>query len=559
MEYQELEADKQQLVDEFKAITDSGDDDLAKVIRLLDIHDWDLNNSISSFFDSGFVTESNYASANTPLAEETIGASSYSSGVDVHESDIHSNVHSARTSSLQTSMYMEDLMPKLPFAPKISNNWQLEIGINLSRTELIRKNLSLLQTSTKNQYKMIKSLHTILFLIFFIPNKLVSFLYHILRAFNLTGPANSGTFPVKFDYDKLINESESDVDFSNSANLARMLGPFMEKYVIKSENFNEVYDDCKSNHKWLLVILIDDSSECESFVTSLLGNEVFAKNFDTTHHNQNFNSVIYINNVERNPESFEVGKTYKSKRIPYLMLINNVSNSPSVMALMSICYKSNISTNFISETQVDNTCAKLATNLNKLVAHYQPQVVSVLTDKRELEFSRLIKQKQDDAYNKSLEMDKQKKEEKIKQQNQLRLQTQKANFLTKLAETEWFEQLNSDCDSPIRIQIKLPTGERMILKLGDVTFSQLYLHLESKLHATNSDSDDEMDPQDTGDITPDNFTDYFSFGFELVQPYPKKLFDQLDDPVTQHLKSGASLLVERLESEQDTDSDSDSD
>ena len=61
-----LSSDHKEKVDEFKSITgsstDSENDD--KIIEFLTVHDFDLNNAISTYFDSGFDSIGNSSAIN---------------------------------------------------------------------------------------------------------------------------------------------------------------------------------------------------------------------------------------------------------------------------------------------------------------------------------------------------------------------------------------------------------------------------------------------------------------------------------------------------------------
>lgn len=562
-----------QLVAEFKGITDTSEDDHDKIIRLLDIHDWNLNNAILAYFDSGFIDESAVPEPIGPGASPGPGAGT-SSGIDSEE---ESHLHSRRYSTLADSFEMSDLIPKLPFAPRISNNWQLDIGINAS---LHHQNNIL---SPRYQSTTLKTINSIWFILLFIPNKLFTVLYHIFRYFFNVNRENF--FPSSVDYEAIdldyklpmppldrqvlgldpetpeLNEKTEKSGLEKSG-----VDGVDSQYNLHYHDFNSVYETCRTNYQWLLVILVNDSPESTNFYQSLLTNKSFSQLFNKTL--GQFNTTnIFINNAIKNPESFQVGKTYKTKRLPYLMLINNVTNNPNVMASMAITYKSNISSTFLTGSNLPGTVNKIITNLKKIINHYNPQVISALADKREIEISRQLKEFQDSAYEKSLQADKQKKQKKDEEMKKQQLEKCRKQYLLHLITSKWFDKLNVGNIKPLRIQIKLPHGQNLKLSITNpqITIYELYLYVELKLYVQQLIEDETTEFESEQDVLdhPESMAPEveklgrLGFGFELVQPYPKKVYEEYDDVLTEHLKSGDSLLVEYTgESESDSDSDS---
>ncbi|EGV62790.1 hypothetical protein CANTEDRAFT_115592, partial [Yamadazyma tenuis ATCC 10573] len=323
MDDQTLSPAKQTAVDEFIAITGSSDDNVSQIIRLLDVHNWDLNNSIVTFFESGFIQES---SLPTPVEVDTSTDMPQASGVDYGHPGSDTSRVSRRYSMVDSPL--DDLIPSLPYAPRISNHWQLEVGLNASKREVLRAN-------------NLRAINSLLFLLLFVPKKLLSFLYQVFKFIFKINTANY--FPAAIDYES--------VDLDHKMPLSE----YVDKYNIVEGNFNEVYEQCKTNYTWLLVVLVNGSQEASDLLSHLLSNHHFEKHFNKANHTDNFTTCIYINDVEKNPESYEVGRTYKVKRLPFVMLINNVSNSPHKLPSMSITYKSNLPSVLLQPSQVGST------------------------------------------------------------------------------------------------------------------------------------------------------------------------------------------------------------
>lgn len=485
--------DNEQLIQEFKTITNSEDDENIK--NLLTIHDWNLNNAIMTFFDTGF------ESVNQPqsIINHRHDTNDHDTGFgDNPLEDIESTARSSGsdpfTYSTAQSFEMQDLIPRLPFAPRISNNWQYQIGIYNS----------LKPVETK--------VNTIWFLLLFVPKNLLNLIYSILRYFFKPKP---NSFPKAINYE--LMDLNHEINFDN--------------YNVYHKNYNDVYQKTKDNNEWLLVVLVNNDTS--RFVESLLENNHFVNHFGEK---GVVKLNIYVGNVDKSPESWEIGSKYQCKRLPSVYLIGNVTNNPSIMPSMSIIYRSNISIGFISNDVINQTTNKITKNLKKLTDHYEPQLITARLEKREIELSRKIKQNQDEAYIRSLEADKVKKLEKQKQLDLENYQKDKIKYLQYLKNSNWWEDLNTN--GTIRIQIKLPE-EKIVVKLDpSICLKDLYLFIETKL------SDDIDIDEDCSGFKHNN-----DFKFELIQPYPKKVFDELHSPIEEVLKSGMSLLVELDEDE----------
>lgn len=596
----ELSPDHQSLVSEFTSIigeTPGNDEVTPKIIQLLSSNGWDLNISLLKYFDNGFDSLSS-----APIEE----ANPFTSSSEVYEDNAfnlsHRNNRNVAT-NLQTQMFLDDLIPRLPKAPKISNHWSLELGIHSSLKEQkteTESELTLEQPATK------KPSINFWIILLIIPKAIITMLISIYKFLfgNLNILKNSpllgiNKFPSSFDYDrydenynfigyflekllrtyqKSIEISDEDESKSQADSYTNDIHLKFEEFNLIFEGFNDIHQKVQNDYQWLLVILVNDSIECEQFVENLfLKNKNFNKLFNKTNGVYK-DSYIYVNNIDKHPETHEIGKTYKVKRIPYVMLIGNITNNKSIMSSMSILYKSNISHQFLSNTEIINgTNNKITRNLNKLLDDFNPQLITKQIDKQEIEISRMLKEQQDSAYLKSLETDKLKKINENfliqKQQNLEKLVKIRENFLFGLIKTRWFEELNEDLKGDgltTKIAIKLPNGKRIIEMISkNISILQIYYFVELKLFINdliNRDQDEfnneddvlsyiNAQPQDTTveTIDFDEYVSKFPFKFELIQPFPKKVIGASSNLVkeTPELKSGANLLVEYVEDSED--------
>ncbi|CUM64656.1 uncharacterized protein PRCAT00002265001 [Priceomyces carsonii] len=543
------------LLSEFKTITGLDDENDDKIKRLLTINDNNLNNAVSGYFEHGFTSVE-------------------SSGVEVHEeaSEVRQRNVSRNGSrhdsvvNLQNQLFLDNFLPKLPMAPRISNHWQLEIGLHSSlkeqEQEQKRKNISTLQQ------QLPFPVHSIWLILMIIPKSLFQMLVSIFRYLVGTSPEKSkNKFPKAFNYDeydpryKLLEDSVSDDE-----TLVALLSSANNNYNLRESNFNEIHTSTQKSYTWLLIILVND--ETTDFISNILDDPNFNMRFNKESGLFKENN-IYVSNVERSPEAFEVGKAYQVKTLPFISLIGNVSNNPSVMSSMSMVYKSNLSPQFLTAEKKNSTIKKIVRNLNKLLESFNPQLITQRIDLQEIEFARLVKQQQDDAYVQSLEKDRLKKLEKERnlkfQQELISAKKQREDYLASLALSNWLEELRKEPST--RISFKMPDGRRIIETISKAAqINDLYLYIELQLLES---AGDEPDIQDTVSASADNlqtvlsraeFLSKFPFRFELIQPYPKKVITPTEISINDatELKSGANLLVEYLtEDEEDEDDEVD--
>ncbi|KAI5958646.1 hypothetical protein KGF57_002491 [Candida theae] len=630
----------QETLDQFKVIaglesSDNSSDVDDKIHRLLTVHDFDLNNAILTYLESGFETvesanlnnrsDRGASSAIDPREIEGIngyGGGGTGDGIIQDDGGIGELIHrsaSTRTRSeyvnLQSQMFLNSLMPRLPKAPQISTRWQLDVGIHSSlihereESEKEKRKLSekkeledqtlieqssevasdtssvssrTIRNSNSNSNSILNTLWIILLII---PKNFLSVIISSIKFFFGFGwssgdDENDNNFKLNkpFDFEKFHPDYSylSELKKNEESNEASTF----ESYDIVESGFNELHSHCQNEYDWLLVILTNDAIETTNFVTKLLQNSLFKKSFNKT--DGNFKSAkLYFANVDHSPEAWEIGQTYKIKKTPYVMLVANVSPSPDIMASMSIVYKSNLSRQFIMDDELNVTVLKIAKYLTKNIDKYNPQLVAARYDKQETDFSRMIRQQQDDAYTQSLLKDKIKKQ---KRDEELRLK-QEAELLVKLR--RWFlfnlikenhiHSLTSKDDS-LRVAVKLPSGKRLVEQFDkSITILQFFIYIELKLfieevaselnHANENWVQDkvtldelisELDSQipEQHKEKYDDVHGYYSenpFKFEVVQPYPKKVIDCDSELTIEQVPEfkGANFLVEYIVEEEE--------
>lgn len=541
-----LTLSQQDSLNEFVVVTGVSLDDedkTNKAIALLEYYNYDLNNSVLAFFDRGLELP---VSIPEPQPEpiEQIGSHAelsnpfFASGVERFEGGNFRN--------LQGDFSMGHVLPRLPKAPRISNKWQLDLGIHVSRKAFRDSDEKVSGEKDYIEQKEKPKKLSILWIIFLVVPKTLSLLYSAFRfIFGLNFTAAIYDTPrVQFDYEAY------DENFDVKKSL--LSDEIISSYDITSENFNECHESSQQNFNFLLIVLCDDKSTL--FAQNLLKNQDFMDLF-SKNSGQFKETQIFINNVDKSPEAFEVATSYHRKRIPCIFLVGNVTRDPSVMSSMSVLYKANCSLGDEEEQNV--LVKKVIRNLGRTLNDYNPQLVTKRFDKQEIEMSRLIKEKQDAAYLESLQSDKVKKIEKENQrkeeERQKKLSILRKGFIQNLISSKYFETQMSGvaANGSIRISIKLPDGRRMVQKFPKTAaMGEIYLFVETLLENPD-ESDNEVE---AGEMTVTEFLDQFDFNFELFKPVPKCCLPYSTQTIEEfeNLKSGDSVLFEYIDVDDDT-------
>ncbi|KAI3405482.2 hypothetical protein KGF56_001500 [Candida oxycetoniae] len=593
----DLDHQDQDIFDQFVNVTgiaNSDDEAKDKVRRLLTIHDYNLNNAVSTYFDTGFssveaASSSAASSSSSPPSPPSLSSHATSTAVDYREVEndsieqlTHRSVSRSSTRemvNLQNQMMMTSLIPRLPKAPQISTRWQLDVGIHSSfirdreKSMLAEKEKE--KEKEKGKGKEIREvrnssiLSTLCFILLLIPKNVLSMLITSIKFFFGFGgyDINNNNSNSIFRSSAQFNYENFDPDYSYIRNNNEW-----EKYALHESGFNEVHSVCQAEYDWLLVMLVNDSQECEQFVQCLLGDGAFNRLFNKDHGVYK-ETKLFIGNPVHSPEAFEIAKTYKVRKLPYVMLIAQVSPSHDIMPSMSIVYKLNISKQFIKEEEeLNTTVSKMTKHLSKLCDKFNPQLVSARFDKQEMDLSRMIRQQQDDAYSQSLVQDQLKKRQR---ENELKAQQEAENLksirrwlLLDLFKSGFLQKVgNEEEENKLRVAIKLPDGRRLVESFKkSITTLDFYIFIELKMFVEElkvgdtlpeEEEEEEEEEEKKEDNIPKemkerfaNVHDYYmqcDFNFEILQPYPRKLIEKdagLTIGEASDFFKGANFLVE---------------
>lgn len=519
-----LSDEQRSVLDEFALITNVSLDDQEranKSVILLQNHSFNLNNAVLSYFENGLDNVvRNPTPEVVPTPEEL-----FASGAERFESTaVHRNLHD--------EFVMDSFLPKLPKAPKISNHWQFDLGIHMSRSAFRASEKESEINSSSTQVSSQRRPNFLWIILLIIP-KALSMLYSFIRyLFGINTSSMYKALPSLFDYEN-YEESYNIVKETDGVNA--------EELHIKTNDFNNLHEASQRDFRFLTVVLVDDSSV--GFAKQFLQSPNLKLLLEECSEND-----FYVANISKSPEALELAHTYKVRRVPYVMLVGNVTRNPQVMSSMSVIYKSNLV--YDKESGDPQLANKVIRNLKKSVNHYNPQLVSKRYDKQEMELSRLLKEQQDEAYLKTLAQDREKKQEKqrkLEEEEQKRkLEKVRQGFIFSLIENNWFETQLKDLTAKevVRVSIKIPDGRRMIQKFPKtMSMLAMYLFVETQLFESKENAEYEQ-----CDTTVEEFCEKFTFNFELFKPLPKVVVpaEKLTIEEFQEIKLGDNILVEYL-------------
>ena len=600
----ELPEEHRGLVDEFKQITgEEQEEKLDKIVSLLRLFDWDLNNAVSSYLDNQFKTvEETQGSSSSYARSGNEESGNEESGLNYRGREDPTRGELRQYMNMQTQFMYEDFIPRLPRAPKISNKWQIDVGIYSSieseKESEIRRNSG---SRTPVQ--------TVWLLLLAVPRTLLQVVFSVFRyIFSFMSSRATNRYPSSFEFknyeenynflssflgeqkDCLEKESslaetstlvesesarksgtstsESSTVHMHSSDNETVDATPLAGYALHSRQFNELHQEAQANYSWLLIVLVNDSVESQVFVRELFQNHHFGNLFDKNNGNIKENAV-FINNIERSPEAFEVGKSYRAHRLPFIALAGNVTNNPSTMLAMSVVFKTNVSSHYLEDEHRENAIRSIIKTLHKVVDHYNPQLIAQRLDKREIEVSRFLKEQQDQAYILSLEQDRLKKllreREAALRNEEIEKRQQREHFLLGVLASKWHHSISQTSQYGPRISIKLPDGSRTIQRFpNDLLLNDLYLYVETKLFIMDLINRSDLECADetsaiehaiatvlslqVEQITSSQYFDTYPFTFELVQPFPKKVIVPSDHSIESigELRSGAGLFVEYI-------------
>lgn len=586
----------------------------SKVLRLLTVCNWNLEAAIARYFDNDFpqlFDESELGSLvgdeprrTMPLPSRVhLGSPPPSVTDSGSEPGWHSLPNSPTPTDLPRGATPEDIqdminqfanatppiptgnnfmiplaneyfLPKLQRAFPISNKWKFQAG--------------LLDQSSNTKYS--KLLTPIVFLLLLMPrvlwfigwglNKLLgNFAPRLFRILGLREEEED--FPSAPFYNTIEDISNYDIE----TYIKRISGNDDPKLPIYKGEFNDAYEEARSNFKWFCVILLNSRSVSAS--ETLIGDFLMSKMFIDFVRNNDI--VLYVGDVSY-PEPFEVGKSYGVFGVPYLSLIANVSVTGTTHPEFSvICKYNKLLNQFVGESN-ERSILKIFRRLNKIISRYEPQLITQRYDKQEAEFSRILREQQDNAYQESLLKDMERENEKKKKQNEqeelkaklLKEEQEIQNQKTKRREAV-IDYINRNYSKDMSgwqrgdfttIQFRNENGQRYIRKFyKDETAFDIFMYILSRQLIdeiiTDTTNQCENESEVLGyfksydfkfDLSEAEFHK-ITFSFDLVSPMPRLRLkpDQIEVRQIREIWPNGSLLIERKEYDDDAEEEGDED
>lgn len=575
--------EQQEKLASFKEITQYDDNDHQKILDLLQHTSWNLEIAIQRFFENNFDFE--------PV--ETRPTSSLDGNNS--STDIGSGSNNSRTRLTQfddATLSQFDLLPKFPKANKLAGHWKFTPGISTSESA----------SSSDMKNNGLSALQPLLFVLLLIPKTLLFVLLKLNEVLRTLFPGlydlwkqDTNAFPSKPLYlpKALLPEKPSNglepedlakyQDFDFKARLQEIIKEPTDLPIFEGE-FNDAYDSAKSELKFLLLILINDTKSSNLFLKHFINSRDFKTMVTDKYGNRADNFLIWGGNVDY-MEGYLVGSKYNISRTPYIALISNVSTYGETFPTMSLIkYAQAFNFEHVPDddlTTVKQRLKKVIKMFKKIASHYVIQLIDQKIDQDEKNYERLMKQQQDDAYLRSLEQDRVKKHQRqlvekkklLKKRKYLEKLQQDQLFLNSLKKElfNWktiFEHDDSkgeavDLDGNLLekglyclIQFRLPDGERFKQKLPkSFSLNNIYLFVQLKL-LLKALKDQGLYGSHLWDTVESTITknkaelldqSKFCYKFELISSFPK--FKVSSDPEakianTKQLLPNCNLLVE---------------
>lgn len=558
-------------LNEFQVITNFPPEDLPDVVRLLRNHGWQLEPALSRYFDGEW----------RGGPEETVGESTQTTPM---ADTLAPPALGPRPLSLITS---------LPVVRPLPANFRHDfrtVGLT-GRSNTV--------------WSMFESFsydgNPLLFVLLLIPriiNRLsaaiFTFFCTLLSLHSISGGGTSG----KPKISKVPKAPTRETHIP----LTEILGDMKDKDALcqlksfkPDISFNEALRIAKEEFKFMLLILVGDTYDTDTEaidVNSKLLLEKILLNKKTLQYLRKIDDdlIIYLKCVHE-LEPWLTAQQLGVRNTPEIFLVANVANTTSRSETLPSQRLS-----ILGKLKI-NSLNRFLQSLTNVVEKYTPELVVNKTEMHELRMSREIKKLQEDAYNKSLEMDRIKaieKEKSLKRAQDLKLNStgQQLNWL-KACINEL--QLLAVTGKQATLQFRTSSGKRFVKKFPSMTTlhqiyqsigCHIYLEvyssdpaewfnaLQEKIRQLSADDNvlcfkkgqfetgSATTVEELGDIINNELFSFdleqgkLEFDFELVSPFPKYTVypdERMSVNQVPQLWPNGSLLVEALVEEDEED------
>lgn len=473
----ELSHSEEQKLNEFQMITSFPPEELPNIIKLLKNHSWQLEQALGRYFDGNWKSNLDLASFSDTESPEP----------QLQDSLLESQGSGERFQPFIANNL--NLVPTLPIMSQLPHDYKERFQI-----------IGLRNSKSSNVYAR----NAFLFAIMFLPNMIVKLGTHILSwvgflisyALGLNLGADNSLHAMVIPENPDFEVKPTDVRGDVEAILGESANDLMA--LCSEKSFNELFQYCETNFKFLVVILlgslngesIDQNSY--TFVKRVLGHRSTISLLQSYKDNME----IYIGSVH-SPEAWVLAKQLKLRySLNCVMAAKVLNRTGSLNGLQQMS---------VLGSAVLKNHTRFQGSLKSLYNRYSPELVVSSTEKHEVEMARKIKEMQDRAYEESLNHDRMKKEKREREAEEKEIARQeqlRGEELERLKESLHHVCMLKECLKLIKeeqsnlnekvatIQIRTADGRRIIRKFYESsTLRDVYLAVASHLYLNHYTTD----------------------------------------------------------------------
>ena len=326
-------------------------------------------------------------------------------------------------------------------------------------------------------------------------------------------------------------------------------GPLFSNLPWAEHGFNLALDNAKKDLKFLLVVLISPSHD----ETALwIQDTLFTSTFTSFLGSHQSDTILWGGNVQ-DAEAYQVADSLGCTKFPFIALIayDNASSGHGSVA------RTGMST--ISRCVGSMPTTELVAKLGAAMTAHESRLAGLRAQRAEQNAQRSLREEQDSAYERSLAADRERVRRRKEEEVRVAREEKEAMDRQYSAERKrdqmhqwrrWRKaSLPTEPDASImtaiRVSVRMPDGEKVIRKFrAEAELEELYAFVECQ-EVSEDEAQDVDEPIDHE----------HQFGFRLVSPMPRKVYDvSTGGTIGETIGRGANLIVEPIaDDEKDED------
>ncbi|CAK7266908.1 UBX domain-containing protein 10 [Sporothrix epigloea] len=321
--------------------------------------------------------------------------------------------------------------------------------------------------------------------------------------------------------------------------------PFVEM------GYTQAYDKAKTEPKYLVIVLMaPEHDDTKSYARETLLHPDVVEFV-----NNPANNIMLWGGSVRDPEAYQVSLEHRVTKFPF-------------MAAICVTPKEGGSTRMGTVKRIVGPVSGpyFVEQLRLVAAKYADDLAAVRAVRVANETTRNIRIEQDNAYERSLAIDRERVRQRQEAERLAREREAEAARQKRLSKQWRAWRKNNLAPEPpagaanmVRVALKLPEsrgGQRVRRSFaGDATVEDLYAFVECYDDETEQDAEDsdEEDVDSEKAVRPDGYT--HKYGFRIASMMPREVHEPCEDrTLLQAIGKSASLVVEEAESEAGEDS-----